>query len=876
MKTTETLRGTSPVLSLLTLISACCGSALAEIPANPDAQSRIVGQPSSIEVAPSNVRLEGPRATRQIVVTGNYADGTVRDLTRFCRWTVVDSDAIVATSQGLISAQHDGDAELKIEVAGRAEKIPVKTIGLAQPRPVSFRREVMPLLSVAGCSDIRCHGSPSGKEGFRLSLWGSDPALDIRQLCYEMHARRTNSLQPERSLILKKALGRVPHVGGRRFPAESFYADLLRQWQTEQSRDDADPVQLASLVITPAERILHAPARWQQLAAVATFTDGTSADVTRLTAFSSSDLSIANVDRSGLVEFSAQGEVAILCRFMGHLESIRLAHIAAPASDYRWPDPPEYNDVDRHVFAKLKLMNIAPSDLCTDEQFVRRIFIDLCGMLPPADVAASFAADTDPEKRSRLVDRLLQRREFSEFWSKKWLDVLRVSRDAVQWKGADTFHSWLKEQIHQDASFAQIVQQMLVSTGRSFSNGPANFYCVTQIPMGADDPRYLQKDLAEATAQLFMGVRLQCARCHNHPYEGWKQQDFLGLAAHFTQVKRERLGKAGPAGRAERREFAVSLDVNGAEITNEISGAVVPVQLPGQPASQPQPGADRREVLAAWLTGPDNPFFAKAIVNRVWYHLNGRGIVEPVDDFRDSNPPANEALLNALAKEFADNEYRLKPLIRTIVRSRTWQLSSIPNAGNADDDRYFSHMTVRPLPAEVLLDSIGDVTGVREKFQITADYTIGVPEGFVDLPEDTRAVQLPVNDIVTLINTSSKYVRYESHEFLRAFGQPTRTQTCECDREQHFGRKQALELIIGDAISKRLTSEKNRLSTMLAGNTPDRKILNAFYLHALSRLPAESTAGKMLAHVASARDRRQAWEDVLWVILNSQEFIYQH
>ena len=497
-------------------------------------------------------------------------------------------------------------------------------------------------------------------------------------------------------------------------------------------------------------------------------------------------------------------------------------------------------------------------------------------MLPPADVAAAFAADTESDKRARLVDELLLRREFAGFWTKKWLDVLRVSRDAVQWTGARTYHTWLMEQIDQDASFAKVVHQMLVSRGKSFTDGPVNFYCVTQVPLGVMDPCYLQKDLAEATAQLFMGVRFQCARCHNHPYERWKQQDFLGLAAHFTQVKRERLGKAGPEGRAERREFAISLDAKGAEITNQTSGAAVPVQLPGQPVTELQQADDRRKQLAAWLTGSDNPFFAKAIVNRVWYHLNGRGIVEPVDDFRDSNPPANDELLEALADEFSDNGFRLKHLIRTIVSSRTYQLSPIPNASNADDERYFSHMTIRPLPAEVLLDSIGDVTGVPEKFNITADYTIGLPEGFVNLPANTRAVQLPVNDIVTLINTGSKYVRYESHEFLRAFGQPTRTQTCECDREQHFGRKQALALIIGDAISKRLTSENNRLSVMLAENIPDRDILNTYYLHAVSRLPSEATAQKLLAHVSSAPSRRQAWEDVLWVILNSQEFIYQH
>ncbi len=833
-------------------------------------------RPTAIDITPSSITLNGPRSTQQLLVTGRYADSATHDLTRTVEWSIDASSIATVANSGLVSPRQNGTARLKATIAGLEANVVVTVKNMTDSRPVSFRREFMPVLSLAGCSDIRCHGSPSGKDGFRLSLWGADPQVDFRQLTRDVHSRRTNSLDPNDSLILKKALGQVPHVGGRRFRTDSRYADLVRQWQREQARMDVEPLELKSLSITPAVRILRSPSRTQQIAAVATFSDESTVDVTRLTTFSSSDVSIANVDQTGLVQFKAAGEVAILCRYMGRLKSIRLAHIAAPAQDYQWPDPPEHNYVDQHIFAKLKLLSIAPSGLCSDEQFVRRLYIDLCGRLPSLDATRSFLADTGKDKRERLVEELLSRDEFAVYWTKKWLDVLRVSRDSVQWAGAKALQTWLADQIANDVSFAEIAREMLVSTGESFKDGPVNFYCAPQVPMGVTDPTHLQKDLAEATGQLFMGVRFQCARCHNHPYERWTQQDYLGLTAHFTQIKRERLGKAGPKGRAERRQMAIKLDPEGLEVTDESTGATVPPQLPGVPTEPLEANVDRRKPLVDWLTDAANPFFAKAIVNRVWFHLHGRGIVEPVDDFRDSNPPVNDELLEELAGKFIESGFRLKPLLRDIVKSRTYQLSSTPTASNQTDDRYFSRMMVRPLPAEVLLDSIGDVTGVPEQFQITADYTIGVPEGFVDLPQDTRAVDLPVNDILTLINTGSKYVRYESHPFLRSFGQPTRTQTCECDREQHFGRKQALELIIGEAVSRRLAEKDNRIGTLLAAKTPDREFLDTLYLYALSRRPSQSTADRMLAHVTRAADERQAWEDVLWTILNSQEFIYQH
>lgn len=848
----------------------------AELPDSPAARAQLIGPPVALQVQPEHVHLNGPRSTQQLLVTGRYADGSLRDLTGVCTWKIADNQLIEITPRGSLSGAADGKTDLMIEVGGLTARVPVTITNASQSRPVSFRRELMPALSTAGCSDIRCHGAPSGKDGFRLSLWGFDPNLDYRQLTHDLLGRRTNPFDPDRSLILLKALAQVPHVGGRRFAPHSPQAQIFRAWQAEGRRDDPTAAELRALVVTPVRRVLRAPARWQQLAVQATFADEHSLDVTHLTAFSSSDLAIAAVDAQGLVEFHSQGEVAILCRFLGRMIAVRLMHIAEPGPQYRWPDPPENNSVDTHVFAKLKMLNIAPSQLCSDEEFVRRLYLDLCGVLPTPQQAVSFVTATQTDKRSRLIDRLLQSPEYADYWTKKWLDVLRVSRDSIQLAGAQAYQAWLREHIADDQPFTDIARDLLTSQGQSYRDAAANFYCVPPQPKKVTDPFFLQKDLAEATAQLFLGVRLQCAKCHNHPYEHWTQRDYLSLAAHFTQIKRSRLGKAGPSGRAERRQIAIALDLKSGELTDEETGQPIPPQLPGQPATKPQPEHDRRQSLATWLTQPDNPFFAKALVNRVWFHLHGRGIVEPVDDFRDSNPSANDALLTALAQDFVAHGFRLKPLIRRIVTSRTYQLSPATTSSNQADQRYFSHRFIRPLPAEVLLDAICHVTGVPEPFEIANDYTIGIPQGSLKLPPGTRAVQLPVNDIVTLINTSSKYVRYESHAFLRAFGQPSRTQTCECDREQHFGRKQALELSIGEMTSSRLAREDNRLGRLLAAGRSDEEILRTLYLCALSRSPAKNTTASLLKHVSDSPHRRQAWEDILWTILNSQEFIYQH
>ncbi|MDP7205849.1 MAG: DUF1549 domain-containing protein, partial [Pirellulaceae bacterium] len=495
-------------------------------------------------------------------------------------------------------------------VGGRTRTIEVIAEGTGAEHPVSFNRQVVPLLSSLGCSDIRCHGAPSGKGGFRLSLWGSSPEFDHEQLVRDAQGRRTDGIYPDRSLLLRKPLLQVPHVGGKRLESGGHAAAILERWQQEGLVHDMQSPGLRQLQVTPTRRVLQSPHRQQQLAVEATYEDGQIEDVTRRTAYQSSDLAIADVDRQGRVVFHQQGEVAILCRFMGHLTTVRLIHISPTRPGYRWPDPEATNFVDDHVFTKLRLLNLPPSEVCSDADFIRRVTLDLCGLLPTPSETATFVASIQSDKRERLVDELLHRSEFTDYWAKKWLDVLRVSRDSIQWQGAHVFQAWMQEQVRRDRPLSETVTDMLTSLGESYKTPPANYFCVAPMPREVNDPDYLQKDLAESTAQLFLGIRLQCAQCHNHPFERWTQDDYLGLAAFFSQVQRTRLGKAGPSGRPDRRQIAVQLDPAAAHLASEENRHVAP-HFPGQPPLTIENNTDLRRTLAAWMTGPENPYFAR-------------------------------------------------------------------------------------------------------------------------------------------------------------------------------------------------------------------------------------------------------------------------
>jgi hypothetical protein len=809
----------------------------ADLPTAPEAKAKVLGQPTEITVQPNNITLSGPRAVQQVVITGRYADGNLRDLTHFADVNVESAEVVAVDADRFITAKKNGTTNLVVKAGAHTVKVPVTVAKADQPQPVSFRNEVIASLNVGGCNQGACHGTPSGKNGFKLSLRGYDPASDYIQLTHDILGRRTDRLNPVMSLMLQKALGRVPHEGGARFSLDSLPAQTILGWLKEGLTDD--PAKLPGVTkveVLPGNRVLNEPSRFQQLTVMAQFADGSVKDVTRLTVFSSSDQAIATVNANGLVEFGQSGEVAILCRFLMELVPVRLTYLE-PKQGFVWNNPAENNYVDKHVFAKLKMLNILPSDLCTDQEFIRRAYMDVCGVLPTPDETRRFFDSKDPQKRAKLIDELLERPEYADLWTLKWSDVFRSTRKNVQLKGTFVFQKWMRNHIDRNTPFDQVVHEVIASGGSTFANPPANYYRIARDP----------QNLAETTAQLFFGIRMQCAKCHNHPFERWTQDDYYSMAAFFARVK-QRKDAVEPGDKTGKEGAEVIYVDRIGEVIQPRTQKTMPPKFLGGPVAEVAPGKDRREALAQWMTSPNNPFLAKSVVNRIWYHLMGRGIVDPVDDFRDSNPSANDDLLDTLAKDFVAKKFDAKHVIRTVMNSRTYQLSARTNQFNKDDAKYFSHAVTKLHSAEQLFDALCYVTDVPEKF---AGFALG-----------TRAVQLPDGEI--------------NHPFLKTFGQPARELACECEREGDSNLAQALQLINGPAVNDRLRNPNNRIGKLIAAKKSDKEILDDLFLTTLTRLPTDSEAQAMLGHVNAQMDKRRAWEDVHWALINAKEFLFRH
>ncbi len=856
---------TSKLLFAAAFFMTAATPADAARPANPAEQLAYIGQPVSLDVQPETIRLAGPRAMRQVLVTGRYSDGSERDLTSFCQMQVERPDVIKLGRGGLLQSHANGETALVIQAGERTTRVPVIVTDFDKMQPVSFRHELVAALNVAGCNAGACHGIPSGRGGFKLSLRGYDPAADYLELTHSASGRRTNRFNGEESLILKKGIGLVAHAGGPRLLSPNTVPqEMVRAWLVDGLRDDSVNLPaLTKVEVLPGNRVQMAPARWQQLVVLAHFADGSVRDVTRLTAFSSSDDSIAAVDANGLVELKQTGEAAVLCRYLDIIECARLTYLE-PQSGFVWSDPPELNDVDRHVFAKLKMLNILPAELCTDQEFVRRAFLDLCGILPTPDEVLAFLSAAASDKRPRLIDQLLDRPEFADFMAYKWLDVLRSNRLTIQIKGSHAYRQWLRSHIERNTPWNEVVSELLTAGGSTFANPPANYY---RGPYDNGKPVVQEaQSLAESTAQLFFGVRLQCAKCHNHPFERWTQNDYYHMAAWFAQLKAKpdpvRPGSPPQPYPWQLRENALVIYSAGSgEVNHPQSGQPMAPKVLGMPAPSIAPGADRRAALAQQVTSPENPHFARATVNRIWFHLLGRGIVDPPDDFRDSNPSANDALLETLARELVENNFDVKHVVRTIANSRTYQLSAHANPANPEDEKYFSHALVRRkrLTAELLLDAICAATGA--------------PEEFTGFPPGTRAVQLPDGQVIF---TGGRYASWDRHPFLKAFGQPAREAACECEREGDVNLARALEMKNGEFVLAKLRAPDGRIGRLLAGKVPDADIATELFLATLSRPPLADEVRAALEHVASASDKRAAWEDIHWALLNTNEFLFRH
>lgn len=713
-------------------------------------------------------------------------------------------------------------------------------LGCSQPataaEPVSLTRDVIPILTKAGCNSGTCHGTPTGKNGFRLSLRGYDIALDIHTLTREMGGRRIDRIAPDRSLILQKGAALAPHDGGRRLDPDSDLYRLLRDWIAQGALDDRDrSPRPTSIAVTPSQTILDAPAAAVTLQVVAAFPDGSKRDVTRLTRFTVNDELAARVGAEGTVARSRPGEVVVTAEYMG-LMTPAVILFRDPNPDFRWPDPPVKNYVDEHVFAKLKVLRIEPAPLCTDEEFVRRAHLDAIGRLPAPGEVLAFLADQDATKRAKLIDALLDRSEFADWWALKWSDRLGVNQRFVGKIGAVKYHQWVRGAMAANVPEDAFSRTILTAAGSNYSNPPAGFYRRLRSP----------ELRAEEVAQLFMGARMQCAKCHNHPGENWTQDDYYGVAAFFARVQY----RDGPffVGIYDKEETVLAK--RDGTLLHPRTGFIVKPKFPGGAVVDVPPVGDVRAAFADWLTAPNNPYFARAAANRIWFHLLGRGVVEPVDDLRSTNPPSVPALLDALATDLVRSGFDRKHLIRTVMNSRVYQLSGRKNATNDDDVKYFSRHVPRRIGAEALLDAVCDATGV--------------PESFKGFPAGTRAVQLPDGEF--------------PYPFLRVFGRPPRASACECERETDTTLHMALMLQGGNFLQDKLAAPTGRVATLAASKVTDREAVEELFLLTLSRRPTAAEAEKVLAFLARGeqKTRRQQFEDVLHALLNHPEFLFQH
>ena len=717
------------------------------------------------------------------------------------------------------------------------------------PAPVSFRNDVMAVLSKSGCNAGACHGNKNGKGGFKLSLRGENPSEDYVALTRDLSARRTNPLEPDKSLILMKATAQLAHEGGMRFRKDSPEYQILRTWVAAGApRDAASVPTLQGLEVTPARQVLVEPAREVKVNAVAVFSDGSRRDVSRMAVYEQS-AELAKVSPDGLVSRGERdGETTVIVRYLHLQQPVRLAFVPA-RPEFTWRAPPEVNYVDTHVFEKLKTMRLTPSAPAGDAEFVRRAYLDLLGVLPTPEEARASVADASPDKRGRLVDALLLRPEYADHWAMKWADLLRIEERTLDRKGVQAFHRWIRQAVADNTPLDQFVRELVAARGSTYANPPANYYRALRDPVSR----------GEATAQVFLGVRLACAQCHNHPFDRWTQDDYYGWADVFGRVQYKVFENRRRDDNDGHEFVGEQVVYEGREggVKDPRTGAPMKPRLLGESQSSWEEEQSRLDALSAWMTSPGNTLFAKAQVNRVWYHLMGRGLVDPVDDFRATNPASHPELLDALAADFVAGGYDVRRLIRVIMTSQTYGLSSQPEATNAGDEVNYSHALPRRLTAEQLLDAQHAAAGVAPEFT-------GYPAG-------TRAGQIP--GVQSMRQRRGGPGMSSSDQFLTVFGKPPRLISCDCERSNETTLGQTFHLISGPQVSRLVSHADNRIAKLMAAGRTDAQVVEELYWSALTRPPTDEEMETMTAHAATAKDRRRGLEDVLWALLNAKEFV---
>ncbi len=796
----------------------------------------------SLAVHPKKVTLTGSDDTSQLVITASIAQGGLRDLTADVKYEVADAAIARVTTGGRVVPLANGTTEITVRFGDKAATVPVTAEKVGESLPINFANQVVPLFTKLGCNAGGCHGKASGQNGFRLSLLGFEPDLDYMTLVKEGRGRRLFPAAPDNSLLLLKAAGAVAHGGGKRLEPGSDEYKLIRRWIASGMPygKPGDPV-VTKITVYPEHRFLARNGK-QQFAAYAHYSNGTVEDITRRAQYESNDQEIAVVDGDGLVQtLDLSGEAAVMARYQGQVAVFR----ATVPLGIRTPDYvfPHQTIADLHTHRKWQELGLVPSEPCSDEIFLRRVSLDITGTLPTPKQVLDFFADADPRKRDKLVDRLLETPEYSYYFANKWADILRVKRrqQADRARGTFSFHTWIREAVASDKPYDQFARDILAATGNEATHPPTVWYKeITNPDLFVDD-----------TAQVFLGLRMACAQCHHHPYEKWSQDDYWGLAAYYGRVGRKNLlVPGGIQGNQQFQSQTVFVRSSGNVTNKRTNQAAVMKPLDGEPI-QVGPDEDPRHKLVDWMVDPKNPFFARAVVNRYWAHFFGRGIIDPLDDMRVTNPPSNPELLDALAKEFVEHRFSFKHLIRTICKSRTYQLSSIPNEFNKHDKQAYGRYYPKRLGAEVLFDAVCQVTDS--------------PSGFNGLPQDQhapkRAIMLP----------DEAYTTY----FLEVFGRPQRASACECERVNEANLAQALHLLNSDEIQGKLNRGNGRADQLVKDPRPEAEKVDDLFLWAFGRKATPQDREAALAHVAKhGPNKKTAYENILWALLNTKEFAF--
>ena len=783
-----------------------------------------------LSIHPTQISLSTKEDFNSFIIVAKYGDDVTRDVTRESTLSL-SNENVVRMENNTIHPVKDGNSTLTVTFQNRKVELPITVKDAVEERPISFNLDVMPVFLKAGCNTGSCHGSARGQDRFMLSLFGYDAKGDHFRITREQGTRRINLAIPEESMLVEKAIAAVPHTGGKLFEKNSDHWKTLVGWLRRGAPQDPESIaKPTDLELLPKSLLLEGQGATQQMTAIAHYSDGSTRDVTSLSVFQSNNDVSAHVDDQGLITAEKRGEAFITARFDVFTKGTQVIVIPEDLQ-YEKPVLPQNNYIDQLVYDKLHKLRIYPSDLCSDEVFLRRVYLDVIGAVPEVETISEFIADKTPNKRERAVDDLLSRKEFTEMWVMKFAELLQIRTDdnnGVSYKSTLLYFNWIKDRIANNVPMDQIVRDLLTAKGGTFVSPATNYYQIERDNL----------KITENVAQVFMGMRIQCAQCHDHPFDQWTQDDYYSFASFFSQVGRKRA--------ADPRE-SVIYNRNSGEINHPVHKKPMPPKFLGGETPEIKKGTDRREVLADWLASPENPFFARNLANIVWSHFFGQGIIEPVDDVRISNPPSNPELLDQLASRFTEYQYDFRKLVRDVCTSRIYQLSTRTNPSNEDDLRNFARAQLRRMRAEVLLDVISQVTKTKNKFQ-------GLPLG-------ARALQI----------ADGRFSNY----FLTTFGRATRETVCSCEVVMEPNLSQALHLLNGDVTNKRITQGRI-VQTMLKEGKDPEKVIDDLYLRCYSRKPRADEKANLLASLDGEDSVESALNDVFWALLNSKEFIFNH